>query len=96
MGRITRHARMQPCTLRLQGCNGDPSTTVFAHAPSVNRGGMRDEDWWGCFACSECHDRLDGRTPHSIPQEVVLDRLNKAIHETQRILFKDDLLRIVE
>jgi len=93
MGKLTRHARMQPCTLRLPGCNGDTATTVFAHAPSISKGtGIKSEDWWGCFSCSACHDLVDGRVPHQIPEEVILQQWLRGIHETLRIQFMDDLL----
>jgi hypothetical protein len=54
---------MQPCTLRLPGCNNDPETTVFAHAPSIDNGmGLKAaQDFWGAFACSNCHDVADRR-----------------------------------
>lgn len=92
MGKLTRHARMQPCTVRLPCCNGETDTTVFCHAPSVNRGGMRDENWWGAFACSSCHDLLDGRTPTDIPLIVIEQAWLRGIHETLRIQFRDGLI----
>jgi hypothetical protein len=85
---------LQPCTVRLPCCNGDPDTTVFAHAPSISKGvGQKSPDWWGAFACSSCHDVLDSRTPHHYPEALILDTWLKAIHETLRIQFKDGLLR---
>ena len=95
MGKLTRNARMQPCTLRLPRCNGDTATTVGCHLPSVSKGtGIKSEDWWLVFACSSCHDIIDGRTPHTIPQDVILDRMLKGLHETLRLQFQAGLLLI--
>lgn len=58
--KITNSARNEDCTLRIAGvCNFDPSTTVFAH---MNGGGMgyKHHDIHGCYACSDCHNWLDG------------------------------------
>jgi hypothetical protein len=97
MGKLTRHAQLQPCTLRLPGCNGDTATTVFCHAPSVSKGtGIKSPDWWGGFACSSCHDLVDGRTPTHLPEVIIKDAWLRSIHETQRIFFRDGLLMVVE
>ena len=91
---ITKAARLQPCTLRLNGCKNDIPTVVFAHAPSVEKGlGRKSPDFWGCFACSHCHDILDGRKKRgSIMEKELLERLLKAIFETQMILVKLGLI----
>ena len=59
--KYTKAAKGQECLVRIPGvCNFDPDTTVFAHLPS---GGwaMKSRDIFGAFACSDCHDALDGR-----------------------------------
>ena len=94
MGKLTRHARMQPCTLRLPCCNGDPETTVACHAPSISKGtGIKSPNWWISFACSSCHDEVDGRSDHHYPHDLISEAWLRGIHETQRILFRDGLLR---
>lgn len=58
--KITNSAKGEDCTLRIAGvCNFNPETTVFAH---MNGGGMgtKHNDIHGCYACSDCHDWLDG------------------------------------
>lgn len=69
-------ARRRDCTVRLPGCNHDPSTTVLAHfTGSRFRGiGQKPSDLIGAWACSECHDRVDGRTktPYMTRAEVQL------------------------
>ena len=55
-------ARGQDCMVRIPGiCNGNSETTVLAH---LNGGGMgrKRSDIHGAFACSACHDVLDGRS----------------------------------
>lgn len=56
-------ARDRCCTLRLAGvCNHQPETTVLAHLPCGMKGmGMKSPDNMAVFACSACHDVIDGR-----------------------------------
>lgn len=52
---------MQDCFVRIPGvCNYNPETVVLAH---LNGGGMgmKVNDIFGAFCCSDCHDVLDGR-----------------------------------
>lgn len=59
--RLRDSARGQPCMFRIpMCCNGDPSTTVLAHAPSESKGmGNKSHDFLAAFACSACHDAID-------------------------------------
>jgi hypothetical protein len=63
--KIRDAAKGESCTLNVWGaCNGNPETTVWAHSPFADDGkGMsqKADDIFGCFACSDCHDVLDGR-----------------------------------
>lgn len=56
-------AEGENCTLRLDCCNYDPSTTIFAHYRHFGWAGtaQKPNDLLGCFACSACHDAIDGR-----------------------------------
>lgn len=56
-------ARGERCTLRLHGCNGDWSTTVLAHLRFFGWAGVaqKPSDTLAVFACSACHDAIDGR-----------------------------------
>ena len=86
---------MQPCTLRLPDCRQDVQTVVFAHAPSLD-GGMgikASPDFWGAFACSHCHDIVDGRKKIDFtPEWLIRERWLKAIYETQKILIELGLI----
>ena len=57
-------AQGQPCFLRLpMVCNGTPESTVLAHIRRGNVAGMgqKPPDLCGVWACSSCHDAMDGR-----------------------------------
>lgn len=94
--RITRAARMQPCTLRLPQCRNDLETTVFAHAPSTAKGmGIKSPDFWGAFACSHCHDIVDGRVFNPLVSYHMIDeRWLRGIFETQSYLIDKGLITI--
>ena len=58
-------ARGQECQVRLPGiCNRNPETTVLAHfrMPGTCGMGMKPPDEQAAWACSACHDAIDGRT----------------------------------
>ena len=69
---LQKSAKGQECQMRIPGiCNGDPETTVLAH---IRRGGVagvgqKPPDPCGVFACSACHDALDGRTNRLVTME---------------------------
>ena len=57
-------ARDRDCQVRIPGvCNHDPRTVVLAH---LNGGGMgmKQDDLFGAFCCSACHDEVDRRTKY--------------------------------
>ena len=64
--RLRELARGKPCLLRIPGiCNYDPETTVLAHVRIAGTGmGRKPHDLAGIWACSACHDVLDGRSKH--------------------------------
>lgn len=65
MSAITKSAQGETCTIRVPGhCNGNPETTVLAHLNGVRFGhgtGHKVSDIHGAYACSDCHDVVDGR-----------------------------------
>ena len=57
-------ARGMPCMVRVPDfCNGDPDTTVLAHYRLAGTcgSGMKPHDEQAAWACSSCHDAIDGR-----------------------------------
>lgn len=65
MSKITASAKGENCQVRIPGvCNFNPETTVWAHANGLAAGkgkGLKSPDPLGTYACSDCHDVIDGR-----------------------------------
>jgi hypothetical protein len=65
-------ARGQECQIRLPGiCNFNPETTVLAHyrLSGTCGVGMKPLDLIGSWACSDCHDLIDGRRSSAFSRE---------------------------
>ncbi len=90
--KLRASARGKECTLRIFGvCNHNPETTVLAHLPCGQKGiGMKSPDNMACFACSSCHDLLDGRAKGEIDWRDVL----RALAETQSYWLREGLMTI--
>lgn len=61
---LRKLAKGQPCMIRVPGvCNRNPETTVLAHyrLGGTCGTGMKPPDMLGAWACSACHDAVDGR-----------------------------------
>jgi ferredoxin len=72
----------QPCVVRIPGeCNFDSTTTILAHIRRANVAGMgqKPPDTCAVWACSSCHDIIDGRRQSLFkPEEIdsmILDAL---------------------
>ena len=63
MSKLRRAAQGRDCLVRGPGCNGDPESVVLAHLRFAGMAGVgqKPPDICGCWACSQCHDFLDGR-----------------------------------
>jgi len=62
---LRKFARGQECQVRIYGvCNYNPDTTILAHIRLGGVAGMgqKPPDMCSTFACSACHDVIDGRT----------------------------------
>ena len=59
-------ARGQPCMIRVPGCNFGVDTVLAHYRMAGNSGtGIKPDDYiWGAWACSHCHDAVDGRAKH--------------------------------
>lgn len=97
MSAITESARGESCTVRIPFvCNHDDSTVVFAHISGVRFGhGVGIKTKIGAYACSACHDVLDGRVQR--PQGIALDDLKLAhyegVMETMTRLFDKGIIK---
>lgn len=97
MSKITNSARGQSCSIRIPRiCNRNNDTVVLAHINGIrfNHGvGNKVNDMHGAYACSSCHDAVDGRIPTEYRrQELKLMHL-EGIIETQLILIQQELIK---
>lgn len=61
---LRNYAEGKPCLIRVPlYCIADPATTVLAHFRMLGVSGMglKSPDLIASFACSVCHDIVDGR-----------------------------------
>lgn len=86
-----KSAKGMPCTLRYPGCYPGPDNeqVQLCHLRMFGGGGMGLKPWDGeaVFACTHCHDLLDGRT-HLIPElahEFTWESVARALVETHRL-----------
>jgi hypothetical protein len=110
---LTASAKGQDCTLRLPGvCNHDPSTTVFAHYPGSKKTGpkgtsAKGHDLHGGYACSACHDYIDGRNhpamifrledimlPPALSDAIILDAMLRSLDETHYLMVRAGLISV--
>ena len=94
---IRDSARGQTCTIEIPGvCNHDPETTVFAHYQAPGHGGMgtKSDDSSGAYACSSCHDVLDGRSPRQnwIKGDAMQWYWFRGMRRTWKRLLEDEVL----
>jgi len=91
--KITKAARGQPCTVRLDGCYGGPEneTVVAAHLCNGSFG-KKALDIHSAFCCSSCHDQLDGRKSSNYNKEELLLSHLLGMVRTQQILVSKGLL----
>lgn len=99
--KYTKSAQGQECQVRIPDvCNGNPETTVFAHINGAGMG-LKHADIHGAYACSCCHDALDGRLtifddnskPTYSKSELKLMHYD-AMLRTQIIMIKDGILKL--
>lgn len=61
---LRKLAKGERCLVRAPGvCSGNSETTVLAHVRMIGLSGigLKATDWFGAWACSTCHDVVDGR-----------------------------------
>ncbi len=94
--KLTEAAKGQECTIQLfPYCNFNPETTVFAHAPSEDKGMARKSpDWWGADSCSTCHDIVDGRKRTDIPEHEIQACHIRGVFRTIKRRIEQGLIKI--
>ena len=92
---IRDSARGQVCTVQIPGvCNNNPETTVLAHYQAPGHGGMgtKSDDSSAAYACSSCHDTLDGRVPWAAGKDMEEWYWFRAMRRTWRQLLLNEVL----
>ncbi len=92
--KYTKSARGQDCTIRIPNvCNHNPETTVFAH---LSGGGMgaKVKDIHGAYACSSCHDAIDGRINTTYTYFDLRFFFYQAVIRTQVIMMDSGILKL--
>ena len=92
--KITKSAKGEDCTLLLGSCSSN-ETVVLCHI-GKNRGmGIKCGDHFAVYACSNCHDVLDGRAPALYGDEMVDNAKLYALERTQQKLIDKGLLNVI-
>jgi hypothetical protein len=92
--KIRGSARGEECSLRLGNCAGD-ETVILAHIGRDRGMGFKCADYMGVYACSSCHDIIDGRQNSEFSRlELEAEKL-RALEETLGKLVKKGLLIVV-
>ncbi len=89
------YAAGQPCLIVEDGvCNGNTETTVLAHwrQVGISGGGMKAPDLLAAFACSACHDFVDGRSHFHVNRAVRELAHLRGIMRTQSLLIERGLV----
>jgi hypothetical protein len=91
--KYTRSAKGQVCQVRIPGiCNADTATTVLAH---LNGAGLSIKHLpiHGAYACSACHDEVDGRTRNGVFRSHALQRIHlEGVIRTQILMVENGIL----
>ena len=94
MRNLRKEAQGRECMIRIPSvCNGDPATTVLAH---LNGGGMgmKRPDTSAAWACSSCHDVVDGRDgSHMYSSDEVELMFLEGVIRTQEQLIREDKIK---
>lgn len=96
--KLTDSAKGESCSIRLPNiCNFNNETTVFAHINGVRFGhgiAQKVSNIHGAYACSACHDVLDGRKYTNIPKIERKIAHYEGMIETQKKLIEKGLIKI--
>lgn len=93
--RLTKAARGRGCQVRIPDiCNGNPETTVLAHYRLAGTCGVgsKPNDLQGAWACSACHDAIDGRS-RAVTRDEARQLHAEGVMRTQDQLIREGLVR---
>lgn len=95
--RITKAARGRDCQVRIPGhCNGNPETVVLAHYRMAGTcgTGYKPNDLQGAWACSGCHDAIDGRSKSDYTQDELSLMHAEGCFRTMDTLISEGILKL--
>lgn len=93
--KLTKAAKGRECKVRIPGvCNGNPETVVLAHYRLAGTcgAGKKPHDMQGAWACSSCHDVIDGRR-HAISRDEARLLHAEGVMRTQDCLVREGLVK---
>ncbi|WPJ21824.1 YbcO [Pseudoalteromonas phage vB_Pun_Y3] len=94
--KIRNSARGQECQVRIHDvCNGNSETVILAHVGRGSGMGQKCDDIHATYACSSCHDAIDGRTRVFEPRLVRLYAYEGMIR-TQKLLLEQGLIEVAK
>ncbi|QIG05143.1 DUF1364 domain-containing protein [Proteus sp. ZN5] len=96
MANLRKEARDRECQIRIPGvCNGNSETVVLAHyrMSGICGTGIKPNDIFGAWACSDCHDEIDRRTRITDAEYAKQCHLEGVIR-TQDILIKEGKIKV--
>ena len=84
---LRKEAQGRLCMVRIPHvCNHNPETTVLAHLGGAGMG-LKQPDQLGAWACSACHDAIDGRSrPDYTKAELRLMHLEGMVRTLQVLI----------
>lgn len=91
--KIRNSARGEDCSLRICDCSSY-ETVVFCHIGKSRGMGIKCGDHFGIYACSSCHDIIDGRVQSGFSSLELEHEKLRALEETQGKLITKGLMVI--
>ena len=94
--KIRNSARGQECQVRIPDvCNRNNETVILAHVGKGSGMGQKCDDIHATYACSACHDVIDGRVRIGDPR---INRLYAydAMVRTQKLLLEQELIKVAK
>lgn len=94
--KLRESAKWENCTLRLIGtCNHNAETTVLCHVGKSKGVGIKCGDNMAIYACSSCHDAIDGRVKYDkVSNPSISEDILRALESTQNLLIEKGLMVI--
>ena len=93
--KLTKAAKGREWQVRIPGvCNGNPETTVLAHYRLSGTCGIgtKPNDLQGAWACSACHDVIDGRSG-AVTRDEARQLHAEGVMRTQDQLVREGLVK---